>query len=404
MTSPFKIALFTYSTKPRGSVIHTLELAAALAALGHEVCVYALDKDGAGFSHSPHSSQAIPPLYKTVLIPSLPAPRDLELVIRLRIQEFIDYLVQQPLSYDIYHAQDCITANALLALQKQGLIPAVLRTIHHVDDFSNSYLHDCQHRSIVEPDLCFSVSHVWQRELYIRYGIQAPRVTNGVNVQQFQPVATSADAHVRHRYGLTGQPLFLSVGGIEPRKNSMTVVQAFAEVRAAYPQAQWVIAGGASVFDYRDYRSAVRALATKQGLDWGRDVVVTGEILDADLAALYRCADGLVFPSLTEGWGLVVLEAIASNTPVITSNIAPFTEFLAPNQALLVNPHRPQEIVQAMRWVLQPAIASALLDNSRTLCASYTWEASARTHLQHYTALRPEAAPAFTSRISEFSL
>ena len=68
MNKALKIALLTYSTKPRGGVIHTMELAAALHRLGHEVCIFALDKDGQGFYR--------PVACEYRMIPTQPAPAD----------------------------------------------------------------------------------------------------------------------------------------------------------------------------------------------------------------------------------------------------------------------------------------------------------------------------------------
>ncbi len=141
-----KVALFTYSTKPRGSVIHTLELAEALHRLGHQVCIYALDKDGKGFDH-PLSCDYEP-------IPAQPAPTEIDALIQQRIQEFVEYLKQSNLIYDSYHAQDCISANALAILRQQQQIPHFVRTVHHIEDYSSSYLQQCQKRSIREANLC----------------------------------------------------------------------------------------------------------------------------------------------------------------------------------------------------------------------------------------------------------
>ena len=116
-----RIALFTYSTKPRGGVIHTIELAEALQGEGHEVCIYALDKDNLGF-HRPLKCPS-------KLVPTKPAVKSIEQVIHQRIQEFIDYLIQETEKYDIYHSQDCISANALKFLKERELIPHFIRTV-----------------------------------------------------------------------------------------------------------------------------------------------------------------------------------------------------------------------------------------------------------------------------------
>ncbi len=384
-----RIALFTYATKPRGSVIHTLELAAALQSLGHEVCVYALAKDGVGFDRSL--------TFEVKLVPAQPAPASMDALIQQRTQEFVDYLTREYLdnqsnpqadpAYNCYHAQDCISANALLVLKKAAIIPHVVRTVHHVEDYTSPYLRQCQDRSIREPDLRLSVSQYWQDKLQQDYGIFAPRVINGVNTQLFSSQATGIESEIQTKWQLTGQPIYLTVGGIEPRKNSLTLLTAFAEVLADFPQAQLVIAGGATLFDYQDYRQQFFALAQQLGIEIGKSLILPGVVTDAELAALYHVGDAFVFPSVKEGWGLVVLEAIASGLPVITANQPPFTEFLDPTQALLIDPQSSEAIAQAMRSILDPLLANSLIQNSGSIPAAYSWETSAKMHLTHYQQL-----------------
>jgi len=107
-----------------------------------------------------------------------------------------------------------------------------------------------------------------------------------------------------------------------------------------------------------------------------------------DLVALYKVADAFVFPSVKEGWGLVILEAIAAGLPVIASNQAPFTEFLDSTQALLVDPTSIDAIAQAMQEILQPDQAASLVRQSRSVLSQYTWKSSAELHLQHYQRLQ----------------
>ncbi len=374
-----KIALFTYSTKPRGSVIHTLELGFALHRLGHQVCIYALDKDGKGFDY-PLSCDYKP-------IPAQSAPTKIDALIQQRIQEFVEYLKQSNPIYDCYHAQDCISANALAILRQERQIPHFVRTVHHIEDYSSPYLQQCQERSIREANLCLCVSDRWQAELQQHYQIHAPRVINGVNLWRFSPILSGSEYALKERWKLNGSPIYLTVGGIEPRKNSMRLLQAFGQVLKEYPNAHLVIAGGATLFDYKSYRDEFFALAHHLQIEIGRSLVLPGVIPDAELPALYRIADAFVFPSVKEGWGLVVLEAIASGLPVITSNQPPFTEFLSESQALLVNPDSPDAIAQAMRSIVQPDRCISLVQQSQSVLASYTWEASAKMHLHHYQQL-----------------
>ena len=373
-----KIALLTYSTKPRGSVIHTLELATALTALDHDVCVFALDKADQGFDQSLPCSVA--------LVPAKSAPNEIDVLIQQRIEEFVTFLSQIPLDFDIYHAQDCIGANTLLALRQQGKISHFVRTVHHVEDYTSPYLQDCQDKSIHQPDLCLCVSDRWQKALKTDYGIDTPRVINGVNRDRFSVQPSGQEADLKRRYGLTGSPLYLTVGGIEPRKNSIHLLEAFAQVRQHFPQAQLVIAGGATLFDYQSYRDRFFHTAQSLNIEVGQSLILPGVIPTADLPGLYRCADVFCFPSVKEGWGLVILEAIASGLPVVVSQQPPFTEFLKPHQAHWANPHAPHTIAMAMHQALL-ANTDTLSGAMHSVLSDYSWQRSAQLHLDHYSHL-----------------
>lgn len=370
--STLRIALFTYSTKPRGSVVHTLELARGLRQLGHHPTIFALDKDGQGFASAPGVD--------TRLVPAQPCDGDIDRLIRQRIQELVDYLQSHWQEFDIFHAQDCIGANALTTLKQQGKSLTLVRTIHHVEDFESPYLQACQDKSIRLPDCCLCVSRVWEEYLQTHYGIRATRVFNGVDAQRYTPDHSGTELRLAQALGINGSPIFLTVGGIEPRKNTLRLVQAFAQVRQSYPTAQLVIAGGATLFDYQDYRQQCFAWMDRLNLQVGRDICLPGVVADQDLPGLYRLADGFVFPSVQEGWGLVVLEALATGVPVVTSDKPPFTEFLTPEQALLVVPTSVDAIAHGMLQVIQPQVGSALVDASRSVVSAYTWSASAQCH------------------------
>lgn len=379
MNEPLRIALLTYSTKPRGSVIHTLELAEALYHLGHQVCVYALDKDGSGF-HRKLSCQS-------ECIPALSVTEGIDQLIRQRIQEFVNYLSfdhLQNASYDIFHAQDCISANALFILRNRRQIPHFVRTVHHIEAYNSLYLKECQDKSIRYPDLCLCVSQYWQTALKQHYQIHAPRVINGVNLDRFSPIPAPTDTALKAALHLTGNPIYLTIGGIEPRKNSIALLHAFSQVLANYPNAQLIIAGGATLFDYQDYRDQFFSQVEALQIQMGKSLILPGVIPDEHLPALYRLADAFVFPSVKEGWGLVVLEAIAAGIPVITANQPPFTEFLSSEQALLINPTSPDAIAHAMQTIVQPTVSAALIEQSRSLCHTYSWDASAKMHINHY--------------------
>ena len=398
MKKILNIALFTYSTKPRGGVIHTIELAEALQAVGHNVCIYALDKDRLGFHRPLNCPSKLVPT-KPVTDRSLLLPKqkndlqgNLELenldpvdeLIKQRIQEFIDYLIQETTPYDIYHAQDCISSNALKILRDQQTIPHFIRTIHHIDEFNSSYLQKCHDRSILEPDLSLCVSSYWQQQLQKQYHIDAPVMINGVNLQRFSNQPNGKETELKQKLGIKNYPVYLTIGGIEPRKNSLNLLQAFIKVLAIHPQAQLIIAGGETLFDYEPYRVQFFNLVKEHNLTIGESLILPGVISDQDIPVLYRCADAFIFPSIKEGWGLVLLEAIASGLPIVTANIPPFTEFLDRNSALLVNPHSPEKIADAMLNILNQNLSQNLIKNAANILPQYSWQKSAQLHLKYY--------------------
>ncbi|MEL6438085.1 MAG: MSMEG_0565 family glycosyltransferase [Cyanobacteria bacterium J06621_8] len=389
MKKKLKIALFTYSTKPRGGVIHTIELAEALHAEGHQVCIYALNKDNVGF-HRPLNcpSKLVPtqPIIETDKLRQKQQGLDpVDELIKQRIQEFIDFLSMEITEYDIYHAQDCISSNALKVLRDQEIIPHFIRTVHHIDQFNSPYLQKCHDRSIIEPDLCLCVAQYWQQELKKQYHVDAPVIFNGVDLARFSNQANGKEIKLRQKLGISNYPVYLTIGGIEPRKNSLNLLQAFIRALNTYPAAQLIIAGGETLFDYEPYRIEFFNLVKEHNITIGKSLILPGVIADQYLPTLYRCADAFVFPSIKEGWGLVLLEAIASGLPIITSNILPFTEFLDRNSALLVNPNSIPEITDAMVNILNKNLSQKLINNASLLPPQYSWQKSAQLHLKQYS-------------------
>ncbi|MGO8920834.1 MAG: MSMEG_0565 family glycosyltransferase [Stellaceae bacterium] len=380
---PLRIAMLTHSTNPRGAVVHALELADALTGLGHEVVLHAPDPLGTGFFRAARC-RAVP-------VPARPVSGDLAALVETRIADYLAYFAGSPAGrFDLYHAQDSISGNALAALRDRGVVPGFLRTVHHIDAFSDPRLAAWQARAITAADRVLCVSRVWQNVLARDYGISAARVGNGVDTARFSPEADDRDAPLRARLGLGQGPVYLSVGGIEERKNTRRILEAFLRVRQAQPAAQLVIAGGASLLDHSVARASFAAVLRESRLDFGpgAPVVPTGPLPDRDMPPLYRLADALVFPSLREGFGLVVLEAMASGTPVIVSRLAPFTEYLAESDCLWVEPTSVGEIAAAMVAACGRQARGQLAAAGRRVSLRHTWRASADAHLAAYVGYR----------------
>jgi glycosyltransferase-like protein len=373
-----RIALFTYSTQPRGGVLHALALAEALCDAGHEAVLYALDDTQRGFIRAPRCA--------SVRVAVGPKQGDLLSYVRGRIAEYVATWDPATPPFDVYHAHDGISGNALATLVERGSIPSYVRTVHHLDDFEAAPLAALQDRAVRSAERCFVVSDLWRGRVAATYGIDATVVPNGVDVERFSPVSSRARAELRERLGYGDGPLFLSIGGIEARKNALATLEAFARVRERHPNARLVLAGGASVLDHSAYRRAFDARVAELGLRFGEDITVTGVLRDDEIVAMLRAAHAFVFPSLVEGFGLVLLEALACGTPVVTSAIAPFDEFLTSEDAQLVDPRDPEAIASAMLHSLEPGVAATTAMRGPALARRFAWSASARAHVAAYLA------------------
>jgi glycosyltransferase-like protein len=288
---------------------------------------------------------------------------------------------------DLYHAHDGIGGNALATLKEEGLIPAFVRTVHHIDDFADPRLVARQTRSIVTADALIVVSNLWRETLIARFGREAEIGGNGVDACRYSPHADGSEAELGQHLGLGASPVFLSVGGIEARKNTIRILQAFVEIYRARPDARLVIAGGASLLDHHAYQAAFGRELTELG-EGASAVSLLGPVADADMPGLYRVASALVVASVKQGFGLCVLEAMASGTPVVVSRIAPFVDYLDRSDALWCDPADSSSIAGAMRQSLRPDVASSLRARSPVVAARFGWREVAERHLPVYRRLR----------------
>ena len=375
------IGIFAHSTNPRGGVVHAMQLAEALCEAGQDATLLAPALPGATFARAPRCP--------FVLIPAAPAQGVAAMVAR-RIAEIAGFLTAQGAPrFDVHHAQDPITANALVELVRRGAIGGFVRTVHHLEDFADPLLADWQDRAVRLADHLCCVSVLWQERIAARTGVAATLVGNGVDTGRFSPVVNERDAPLRRRLGLGEGPVLLTVGGIEARKNTPRVLRAFLRLREARPDATLVIAGGATLLEHGPCQAAFETLLRQSGA--AASVIQAGVIADADMPALYRIADVVVSASVEEGFGLCAIEAMAAGAPAVVSRIAPFTEHLREDECLWVNPGNPEDIAQAMRLALRPAVAAQVAARGRAAAARFTWADVAARHAPVYAAAAERA-------------
>jgi glycosyltransferase-like protein len=380
---PLRIAMLAHSTNPRGGVVHAMQVAEALTALGHEAVLHAPDAKGAGFFRAPKCEARA--------LPVLPAPADTFAMIEQRVSDYVAHFsCAEHRGFDIYHAQDGISGNALATLKEGGLIGGFVRTVHHIDDFPDRRIARLQARAIREADAWLTVSALWRDRLAETFGIEAAVGGNGVDSDRFRPDPDGLEDDLRARLGIGPGPMFLCVGGVEQRKNTVNILDAFARLRAVRPDAKLVIAGGASLLDHGGYQREFRSRLAAMGEAAG-SARLLGVVDDSDMPRLYRLASALVFASVKEGFGLCVLEAMASGVPVVVSAIEPFTSYLSGPDAIWCDPFSVSSIAEAMARALDNEFVAPLRRRGRALVARFDWRSVARAHEPVYQRLREPA-------------
>ncbi len=182
----------------------------------------------------------------------------------------------------------------------------------------------------------------------------------------------------RLRYDhLLPERYILSVGSLEPGKNRTTLLKAFADVRGRGVEQKLVVTGQRAWKYGEDFR-----LAEELGLKG--QVVFTGYVAPEEMPALYNAADLFVFPSLYEGFGLPVLEAMACGVPVVTSNVSSIPE-VAGDAALLVDPRDAKALADAIEHALRDGdVHSMLRQRGLERAATFSWEKAARETIAVY--------------------
>lgn len=172
----------------------------------------------------------------------------------------------------------------------------------------------------------------------------------------------------------------LYVGGVDYRKNLEGAIRAYAELPRSFRDAhQLVIACNLA----HHLRFSLRVFARRLGIE-SRNLLLTGFVSDRNLAALYRSCELFVFPSLYEGAGLPILEAMTCEAPVAASGTSAMPELLGDTEATF-DPSDPADIARCIRESLEsPGMLDSLRERSRRRVKIYSWERVARRTLEGY--------------------
>lgn len=253
-----------------------------------------------------------------------------------------------------------------------------LSFFHYPDHFVPKlvrYLSRVVPRSVARADRVLADSEATRADLISYLGTPPEKVTvlySGVQ-PRFRPEAEPGERErLQTRYGIGERPYVLSVGTLQPRKNYPRLIRAFAQLTnrsTTDPSIQLLIAGGRGWL-YDD-------IYTEAAKHPGR-VRLMGFVDEADLPALYRGAALFVFPSLYEGFGLPVLEAMACGVAVICADGSSLPE-VAGEAALLVDPYDEDGLAKAMAQVLEDEeLRREMAGRGLEQATRFTWDRSAR--------------------------
>ncbi|MGH2524387.1 MAG: glycosyltransferase family 4 protein [Anaerolineales bacterium] len=361
---------------------YTRELLAALAAADHDSDYRLFFASRYPPSHAQQRNHSLPPLPPNFHVRRVPVD-DVWLVRlwhRARLALPVEWLTGP---VDLFHSPDftlpptrrgtrtLLTVHDLSFIRDPESAPPRLRR----------YLNTVVPRSVARAHHVLADSQATRNDLIELYGTPPEKISvlySGVS-EAFRPITGEAAlAAVRARYGLGQGPFVLAVGTLQPRKNYVRLIQAFHEVSHAH--ARLVIAGGKGwLYD------SIFAEVKRLGLE-GR-VVFPGFVADDDLPALYSAARVLAYPSLYEGFGLPILEAMACGTPVVTSTAACLPE-VAGDAALLVPPTDWAALAAALEQALTgEAVRTTLISKGLARARQFTWANAARQLLETYRAL-----------------
>ena len=219
-----------------------------------------------------------------------------------------------------------------------------------------------------------TVSEASKRDILRYFSVPAAKVDviyNAIDERYRQPPSDEEISRVRERYQLN-DPYVLYAGNIKPHKNLERLIEAFHLLRRGGLDNVKLLIIGDEISKYATLRRAVHRYKLH------KHVRFFGFVPDSTLAVLYRLAGVFVFPSLYEGFGLPPLEAMASGTPVVTSNLSSLPEVVG-DAAMLIDPYDPASIEQAMRRVLtEPELREDLRARGLARVNEFSWDRSVR--------------------------
>ncbi len=285
---------------------------------------------------------------------------------------------------DLFHSPDFVLPPV------RGKIPTLLTVhdlsfVHYANTFDKrlvDYLNRVVPWSVNRATHVLADSEATKADLTTLWDVDPTKVTvlySGVD-ERFRPITAPNQLQaMRQRYAIGDKPYLLCVGTVQPRKNYQMLIRAFAGIARDWPH-NLIFAGGKGwLFD------DIFAEVTQQGLE--NRVQFIGFVDETDLPALYSDATLFLFPSLYEGFGLPLLEAMACGVPVISSNASCLPEVVG-DAGILLSPHDPEAWRATIhRLLLNTPRRVALIGAGAMQARRFSWRKSAYHLLKIYDKL-----------------
>jgi len=297
-------------------------------------------------------------------------------------------IIQEPLNWlyprriDLFHGPDARLPSY------DGC--ALVATFHDVfsmlgRDFMNDGFRDMKkaryHDICTRANLLFAVSQSTKNDIVKLIGVSPGRihVVPEAASPDFHPQQNDAVEMVRRKFNINERYLIF-VGQISRRKNVTRIVKAYKQIRKNAPYPVKLVVVGKPTYGCEEALIAMEEPGVKDG------VIRIHSCIKADLIRLYSGAEALLFPTLYEGFGLPVLEAMSCGTPVVTSNLSSLPE-VAGDAAFLVDPEKEDEIAdRTLAFLHDKALALEYRDRGLKRAEKYTWEKTAEKTLEGYMA------------------
>lgn len=297
----------------------------------------------------------------------------------------LEHLLDFPI--DIVHVNDL----SYLVSTSKPLVVTVhdIGPLTHPQFFTNDalwFMKKSLERAVKKNSGLICVSHATADALvdYVarRYSVNLSARTyvthEGVSDVFFHPPQISL-SDLEQEFDFLQHPYILAVGKISPRKNLQTVIRALKKLQSEIPH--HLITVGGNGWDFK----GIKEMINSPGL--AERVHFMGYVSDEMLNSLYQKASLFIYPSLYEGFGLPVLEAMAAGCPVITSNVSSMPE-VAGDAALLVDPRNVEDVASAIETVCKNhSLAAELKRKGKERASLFSWEKCAEETLLIYDAL-----------------